>query len=137
MGRGQPRRACDPASDKPKSPDTTRGRKIGGRIVSVGERTKQRRTASTSYAHHMKRPRQPDLFELKPSLTEGFKYEAAFLSPEQELELIPLIEALPFEEFQFQGFVGKRRVVSFGWKYDFNDRKLQKADDMPQFLLPL
>ena len=28
-------------------------------------------------------------------------------------------------------------MVSFGWKYDFNDRRLQKAADMPPFLLPL
>jgi alkylated DNA repair dioxygenase AlkB len=85
----------------------------------------------------MKRPSPPSLFENKPSLPEGFKYQAALISPEEERELIPLIAALPFEEFQFHGFVGKRRVVSFGWKYDFNDRKLQKADDMPAFLLPL
>lgn len=85
----------------------------------------------------MKRPSSPSLFEDKPSLPEGFKYHPAFLSQREERELIPLVEALPFEEFQFQGFVGKRRVVSFGWNYDFNDRKLQKADDMPPFLLPL
>jgi alkylated DNA repair dioxygenase AlkB len=28
-------------------------------------------------------------------------------------------------------------VISFGWRYDFNDRELQKADDIPPFLLPL
>jgi alkylated DNA repair dioxygenase AlkB len=33
--------------------------------------------------------------------------------------------------------VGKRRTVSFGWRYDFNDRTLQKADDIPDFLLSL
>ena len=85
----------------------------------------------------MKRPSQPGLFANKPSLPEGFKYVANFASPDEERELLPQIEALPFEEFQFQGFVGKRRVVSFGWKYDFNERELQKADDMPAFLLPL
>jgi alkylated DNA repair dioxygenase AlkB len=77
------------------------------------------------------------LFESNPPVPEGFKYEPDFLSPDEERELVPLVEALPFQEFQFQGFLGKRRVVSFGWKYDFNDRRLQKADDMPAFLLPL
>ena len=85
----------------------------------------------------VKRPAQPGLFESKPPLPEGFKYEPDFLSPEEERDLVPEIEALPFEGFQFHGFVGKRRVVSFGWKYDFNDGQLQKADDMPPFLLPL
>ena len=27
--------------------------------------------------------------------------------------------------------------MSFGWKYDFNDRELRRADDMPSFLLRL
>ena len=85
----------------------------------------------------MKRPSQPGLFENKPSLPEGFKYATGFASPDEEGELLRHTEILPFEEFQFQGFVGKRRVVSFGWKYDFNQRELQKADDMPAFLLPL
>jgi alkylated DNA repair dioxygenase AlkB len=32
---------------------------------------------------------------------------------------------------------GKRRVVSFGWRYDFNEAKLQQAQPIPDFLLPL
>jgi len=28
-------------------------------------------------------------------------------------------------------------VVSFGWQYDFNERTLRKADDIPPFLLSL
>ena len=43
--------------------------------------------------------------------------------------------ALPFEEFQFHGFVGKRRVVSFGWRYDVSGGGLSMTDDMPVFLL--
>ena len=30
--------------------------------------------------------------------------------------------------------MGKRRVVSFGWRYDFNGGGLTKTDDMPGFL---
>ena len=45
--------------------------------------------------------------------------------------------SLRFEEFGFQGHVGKRRVISFGWRYDFNRQELQRADDIPPFLLPL
>ena len=29
---------------------------------------------------------------------------------------------------------GKRRVLSYGWHYDFEERKLQPADDIPAFL---
>src|SRR4051812_48991527 len=71
------------------------------------------------------------------SLPEGFRYEHGFLSEPEERELVRHVEALPFAGFEFHGFLGKRRVVSFGWTYDFNDRKLRKADDMPPFLLPL
>ena len=61
----------------------------------------------------------------------------AFLLRSRKRDLLERVRGLPFKEFEFQGFVGKRRVVSFGWKYDFNERQLQKAGDMPPFLLPL
>jgi alkylated DNA repair dioxygenase AlkB len=41
---------------------------------------------------------------------------------------------LPFKEFQFHGFEGKRRVVSFGWRYDFSEHKALPADPIPPFL---
>jgi alkylated DNA repair dioxygenase AlkB len=41
---------------------------------------------------------------------------------------------LPFREFEFQGFTGKRRIVSFGWRYDFNGGGLTRAEEMPEFL---
>ena len=85
----------------------------------------------------MKRARQPGLFATAPPLPEGFKYQPDFLSPDEEPALVRQLDSLPFKDFEFQGFRGKRRVVSFGWRYDFNDRALQKADDLPPFLLPL
>lgn len=72
-----------------------------------------------------------------PPLPEGFRYRLDLITPDEERELLRRVETLPFKEFEFQGFTGKRRVVSFGWRYDFNDRELQKADDIPPFLLPL
>jgi len=44
---------------------------------------------------------------------------------------------LPFKEFEFRGFLGRRRMVSFGWGYDFSMRELRKADVIPDFLLHL
>ena len=85
----------------------------------------------------MKRPDQLDLFASEPPLPEGLVYREAFLSEAEERDLVRQIEALPFEGFQFHGFVGKRRVVSFGWRYDFEAGRLRKADDTPAFLLPL
>jgi alkylated DNA repair dioxygenase AlkB len=70
-------------------------------------------------------------------LPEGFKYQDDLIAPAEEQQFVRHIETLPLKEFEFQGFVGKRRVISFGWRYDFNDRRLQKVDDIPPFLLPL
>jgi alkylated DNA repair dioxygenase AlkB len=68
---------------------------------------------------------------------QGFRYEPDVLMQSQEIELLNRVRELPFVEFQFQGYVGKRRVVSYGWQYDFNLRTLRKAEDMPPFLLAL
>jgi alkylated DNA repair dioxygenase AlkB len=83
---------------------------------------------------------QPGLFDSDapaPVLPKGFKYQPDLISATEEQDLLRQIETLAFKEFEFHGFLGKRRVVSFGWRYDFNDRELQRADDIPPFLLPL
>jgi len=82
-------------------------------------------------------PAQLSLFSQPKNLPEGFLYEMKFLSADEEVRLVKIIETLPFRQFEFQGFLGKRRVVSFGWKYDFNDRELRRTEDMPDFLQPL
>jgi alkylated DNA repair dioxygenase AlkB len=68
---------------------------------------------------------------------EGFQYNDAVLSLDQEQTLVEEFAYLPFREFEFRGFLGKRRTVSFGWRYDFNVRELQEAKEIPTFLLGL
>jgi hypothetical protein len=68
------------------------------------------------------------------TLPDGFRYQPDFLSREEESFLLQNFKELPFKEFEFQGFKGKRRVVSFGWRYDFNGGGLTKTEDMPDFL---
>jgi alkylated DNA repair dioxygenase AlkB len=81
-------------------------------------------------------PRDRRTFDLvaKEAVPEGFRYQPDFLSPEEEQSLLRQVEPLPFREFEFHGFTGKRRTVSFGWRYDFNGEGLTKTDDMPEFL---
>jgi alkylated DNA repair dioxygenase AlkB len=68
----------------------------------------------------------------------GFKYCGEFIDREQEQRLVELITDLPFREFDFHGYKGKRRVVSFGWKYEYSGRgALRKAEGIPPFLLDL
>jgi alkylated DNA repair dioxygenase AlkB len=83
------------------------------------------------------KPTQLDLLEPAPSLPAGLDYRTDFLSPNQESALLARVRALDFREFEFHGYQGKRRVVSFGFRYDFNDAKLRPAEDIPAFLLPL
>lgn len=73
----------------------------------------------------------------KPSLPEGFRYQPDLITGDEEQSLIEQIRELPFKEFDFHGFKGKRRVVSFGWRYDFGEQRLNKGNDIPEFLLPV
>jgi alkylated DNA repair dioxygenase AlkB len=70
------------------------------------------------------------------SLPAGFRFQRNLLTESDEQALVRRFAELPFREFEFHGFQGKRRVVSFGWRYDFNGGGLSKAEDMPAFLLP-
>lgn len=68
---------------------------------------------------------------------EGFRYAPELMTPEDEVDLLARIKELPFREFEFHGYKGKRRTVSFGWQYDFSARELRQADDMPECLREL
>jgi alkylated DNA repair dioxygenase AlkB len=70
-------------------------------------------------------------------LPDGFRYESELIGPRDESVLLARVRELPLRDFEFHGYTGKRRVVSFGWHYDFSARHLQKADDIPEFLLAL
>lgn len=74
--------------------------------------------------------------ELFDALPEGLRYEADALTAREERALLNALPALPFKEFEFHGFLGKRRTVSFGWRYDFNGGAFQKIEPIPALLLP-
>ncbi|HET8712602.1 MAG TPA: alpha-ketoglutarate-dependent dioxygenase AlkB [Gemmatimonadales bacterium] len=80
---------------------------------------------------------QLDAFGQAAAFPEGFQYRPAVISPEEEQALVQRISTLPFKAFEFRGFEGKRRTVSYGWRYDFNVQKLQQADPIPPFLIPV
>jgi alkylated DNA repair dioxygenase AlkB len=88
---------------------------------------------------------QPSLFELphapRPATAsttpEGLLYRPSVIDAAEEVRVVEQIAALPFAPFQFHGYEGKRRVVSFGWAYDFSCQVLEPAAPIPAFLLPL
>jgi alkylated DNA repair dioxygenase AlkB len=73
---------------------------------------------------------------LNTSLPEGFVYKPRFLSAEEEGALLKDFQSLPLKPFEFHGFLGKRRVASFGFRYDFTMGKLERIEPMPVFLHP-
>jgi len=70
-----------------------------------------------------------DLFGTSP--VSGFEYQAELLTLSREQQLLSLLPTLPFAAFEFHGFEGKRRVVSFGWKYDFSAQRLVAVEPIP------
>ena len=81
---------------------------------------------------------QTDLFEERRLvLPVGFRYQPGLIGTAEEQRLLGTMRSLPFKPFEFQGFLGKRETVSFGWRYDFNGGGLSQTNDMPEFLLPL
>jgi alkylated DNA repair dioxygenase AlkB len=80
---------------------------------------------------------QLSLLEGVRRLPDGFRYQPGVVSPAEEDDLVRELRHLPFKNFEFHGHLGKRRVVFYGWRYDFNQGGLQHADPIPSFLLPL
>jgi alkylated DNA repair dioxygenase AlkB len=79
---------------------------------------------------------QPSLFEGAPPLPEGLAYRPDLLTGEEEEVLAGRIAALPLKPFEFHGYLGKRRVISFGWRYAFDGGGLTEAEPIPDWLHP-
>lgn len=78
----------------------------------------------------------PDLFG-ESQTPAGFCYAPEVFSETDEKRLVAQFGALPFKPFEFHGYLGNRRIVSFGHKYDYAARTLREAEAMPDFLAPL
>jgi alkylated DNA repair dioxygenase AlkB len=72
-------------------------------------------------------PEQFSFFADRLSGPEGLRYAEEFVSPAAEKTLIGHIAALPLQPFQFGRYEGKRRVASFGFRYDYTMRRLEEA----------
>lgn len=80
---------------------------------------------------------QAQLFAALPAGPPGFTYAQEFLSIAQEAQLLEVIRTLPFEEAQYKEWRARRRIVSFGGRYDFTRQELTQAPPIPEFLQPL
>jgi alkylated DNA repair protein (DNA oxidative demethylase) len=85
----------------------------------------------------MTRP-QLNLFEPPPpAAPAGLVYAPGFIGAGEESALAAEIAALPFKPFEFHGFTGNRRTVSFGLHYAFDGGGLREAEPIPAWLRPL
>jgi alkylated DNA repair dioxygenase AlkB len=77
---------------------------------------------------------QPSLFDAPSALPSGFHYRPDFLAPDEEQSLIETIRLLPLEAARYREFTAKRRILSFGYGYDFSSNVLLPAPPPPPFL---
>jgi len=60
-----------------------------------------------------------------------------WLTSEEEADLLTHIRCLPFSDVRMHGVVAKRRVVHFGWDYDYESWRIRSTEPVPEWLLPL
>lgn len=70
-------------------------------------------------------------------VVDGLRTAEELFGPDAEAGFVREFAQLPFQPFNFHGHLGNRRVVSFGFRYDYGGRRLQDAPVMPDFLAPL
>jgi alkylated DNA repair dioxygenase AlkB len=80
---------------------------------------------------------QAQLFAGKTDWPAGFTYATEFLSHAQEAELLERVRELPLEAAQYKEWRARRRIVSFGGRYDYSQNELGAAPPVPAFLHPL
>jgi alkylated DNA repair dioxygenase AlkB len=71
------------------------------------------------------------------ALPSGFRYADGIISVAEEQELAAWIASLPLKPFEFHGYLGLRRIASFGFRYDYSRQRAEPSEPFPAMLLPL
>jgi alkylated DNA repair dioxygenase AlkB len=71
------------------------------------------------------------LFPVELKLPEGFTYRDNFIDELEEQNLFESIKNVDLHPMMFQGFEAKRKVASFGFDYNFENRSLKKGAPIP------
>ena len=67
----------------------------------------------------------------------GMRFELDWLGTEEEAALVEAIRALPLREAQYKQYTARRRVASFGGKFDYDNNRLLPAPPIPPAFEPL
>lgn len=59
------------------------------------------------------------------------------MSAAEESALSAWIATLDLKPFEFHGYLGNRRIASFGFRYDYSKAKVEAAPDIPSVLFSL
>ncbi|HTF80571.1 MAG TPA: alpha-ketoglutarate-dependent dioxygenase AlkB [Cytophagales bacterium] len=78
-----------------------------------------------------------NLFDQHLQFPEGFAYMPDFISEDEEQKLLQIISGIDLHTFTFQGYEAKRKVASFGYDYDFDQRALLPGRAIPDVFDPL
>ena len=81
--------------------------------------------------------RQLSLFSTETMGLAGLRYYPEIITQSMEFDVIERIRGLSLVPFRFGAYEGKRRVASFGFKYDYAERRLQEAGEVPEWLAPV
>lgn len=64
-------------------------------------------------------------------------YRPAFITASEEVELLGYIEDLPLVHGKLGEYTAKRRLINFGWGYDFEQQRIIPGSPLPPFLRSL
>ncbi len=81
---------------------------------------------------------QLSLFETppapRPDLPEGFAYRPDLIDEHEERDLVARFQGLDFKPYEHLGYLGNRRVASFGWRRDESGVMVETGEAIPDFL---
>lgn len=70
-------------------------------------------------------------------LIAGLRYQEGLISGGEERTLMARLDELDLAPFRFHGWLGNRKTMSFGWRYDFDDASFTPSEPTPEWLHPL
>ena len=82
-------------------------------------------------------PRQASLFDDPAPGPPGFVYRPEVIDPDEEAALAEALAGLDLRAFEMRGYVARRRVASFGRRYEGSGQGLEDGPPIPDFLRPL
>jgi alkylated DNA repair dioxygenase AlkB len=77
------------------------------------------------------------LFDTGLSFPNGFVYRPDFLTAREEELLLAHFEELPFENAEYKEYTARRRIINFGWGFEFDADKPRSGPPLPAFLQPI